>query len=114
MTPPAPPCSITAPTSSRATTRVSRAKKSAVRGRGMEAAGNLRRGRPVLGGILLAAGVLAVLLLWYGRACFGGWWLVSAPTSSDTYMLSTIYERCAVQVAGGHLPLWFPEFGGGG
>jgi hypothetical protein len=29
-------------------------------------------------------------------------------------MLATIYERWAVQVKGGHLPLWFPEFAGGG
>jgi hypothetical protein len=29
-------------------------------------------------------------------------------------MLSTVYERWAVQVKAGHLPLWFPEFAGGG
>ncbi len=29
-------------------------------------------------------------------------------------MLATIYERWAVQVKDGHLPLWFPEFAGGG
>jgi hypothetical protein len=34
-------------------------------------------------------------------------------TQPDTYLLGTIYERWAAQVRGGHLPLWFPEFGGG-
>lgn len=52
-------------------------------------------------------------MMWFGRSCFGGWWLSSAPTSEDTYMLGTLYERWAVQVKGGHLPLWFPEFGAG-
>jgi hypothetical protein len=71
------------------------------------------RDRPVLVGALLAAGLLVVLVLWFGRACFGGWWVAPGPTSDDTYMLATIYERWAVQVKGGHLPLWFPEFGAG-
>ena len=53
-------------------------------------------------------------MLWFGRACGGGWWLSGSATSSDTWMLATIYERWAVQVKGGHLPLWFPEFAGGG
>src|SRR5262245_46609728 len=114
MTPPTPACSIVAPIRSRATRSVSRAKNSAVRGRGLAMDGNLRRGRPLVGGILLAAGLTVVLVVLFGRACFGGWWVASAPSSSDTYMLATIYERWAVQVRGGHLPLWFPEFAGGG
>jgi hypothetical protein len=74
----------------------------------------VRRERPVLGGFLLAAGLFVVLVLWFGRACLPGWWIECAPTSSDAYMLSTIYELSAGQVKGGHLPLWFPEFAGGG
>ncbi len=69
--------------------------------------------RPVLVGALLGAAILAVLVVWFGRACFGGWWVRPGPTSDDTYMLATIYERWAVQVKGGHVPLWFPEFGAG-
>jgi hypothetical protein len=69
--------------------------------------------RPLLVGALVAAGLLVVMVLWFGRAGFGGWWVAPGPTSDDTYMLSTIYERWAVQVKGGHLPLWFPEFGAG-
>src|SRR5689334_18821170 len=111
MTPPAPPCRMTAPIRSRATSTVSLAKNSAVRGRGMDA--NVRRGRPVLGGILLAAGLLVVLVWWFGRACLPGAWIAPAPTSEDAYMLGTLYESWARQVKGGHLPLWFPEFGAG-
>ena len=55
-----------------------------------------------------------MLALWFGRAGWGDWWLSGSATSSDTWMLATIYERWAVQVKGGHLPLWFPEFAGGG
>ena len=40
--------------------------------------------------------------------------MASADTSSDAYMLSTIWELWADQIWGGHLPLWFPEFAGGG
>jgi hypothetical protein len=75
--------------------------------------GNVRGSRPVLGGFLLAAGLSLVLVLWFGRACFGGWWVSCTSTSQDTYMLGTLYESWAAQVKGGHLPLWFPEFGGG-
>jgi hypothetical protein len=76
--------------------------------------GNVSPGASRRTGILLAAGLTAVLVLWFGRACLPGWWMASAATSSDTYMLSTIWERWAAQVKGGHLPLWFPEFAGGG
>jgi hypothetical protein len=71
------------------------------------------RSRPVLGGVVLAAGLLVVLMFWFGRACFGGWWVSCSATSEDTYMLGTLYESWAAQVKGGHLPLWFPEFGAG-
>ena len=55
-----------------------------------------------------------MLALWFGRASAPGWWMASSATSTDAYMLSTIWERWALQVGGGHLPLWFPEFAGGG
>jgi len=66
--------------------------------------------RPVLVGALLAFGLLAVLVLWFGRACWGGWWVLDRHTQPDTYLLGAIYERWAAQVGGGKLPLWFPEF----
>jgi hypothetical protein len=76
--------------------------------------GNVSPGASRRTGILLASALTAVLVLWFGRACLPGWWMASAATSSDTYMLSTIWELWARQVADGHLPLWFPEFAGGG
>jgi hypothetical protein len=76
--------------------------------------GNVSPGRSRRTGILLASGLTLVLVLWFGRACLPGWWMSCAKTSSDTYMLSTIWELWAGQLRGGHLPLWFPEFAGGG
>ncbi len=69
--------------------------------------------RPVVGGAFVAVGLLAVLVVWFGRACWGGWWIVDRWSQSDTYMLGSLYARWAAQVKGGHLPLWFPEFGAG-
>jgi len=69
--------------------------------------------RPFVWGAVLAAGLLVALALWFGRACWGGWWVLDRSPQPDTYMVGTIYERWAAQVRGGHLPLWFPEFGGG-
>ena len=71
------------------------------------------RGRPIRAGVLFAAGLTALLVLWFGRACWGGWWIADETHTVDMYMIATIYERCAAQIAGGHLPLWFPEFAGG-
>jgi len=76
-------------------------------------AGPGERERPVLGAALVAAGLTVVLLLWFGRAAWGGWWIVDRARMPDTYMIATIYERWAAQVRGGNLPLWFPEFAGG-
>ena len=51
--------------------------------------------RPLVWGALLAAGLLVVMIVWFGRACWGGWWITPGQTSNDVYMLSTIYERWA-------------------
>lgn len=75
---------------------------------------NVRREGSRLGGFLLAAALTLLLVLWFGSACWGGRWVASAPTSSDQYMLATIWELSAEQAMDGHLPLWFPEFAGGG
>jgi hypothetical protein len=68
---------------------------------------------PTRTGVLLGAILLLFLLLWFGRAAFGGWWMLDRSSTADTYLLSTIYERWAMQVRGGHLPLWFQEFAAG-
>jgi hypothetical protein len=69
--------------------------------------------RPVFWGALLAASLLVVLVIWFGRACWGGWWVLDLHVQPDTYVLGTIYERWAAQVGAGHLPLWFREFAAG-
>ena len=102
MTPPSAPCSIAAPIRSRATSSVSRAKNLVVRGRSFEMAGTLSRERPRLGGILsLAAGLTLILVVWFGRACWGGWWVASAPTTATPTCSarSTSAGRCRSRAA---------------
>ena len=69
--------------------------------------------RPVLWGAVLAAGLVVALALWFGRACWGGWWVLDRSMQPDTYLLGTIYQRWAAQVGAGHLPIWFQEFAAG-
>lgn len=69
--------------------------------------------RPVLWGAVVAAGLVVALALWFGRACWGGWWVLDRSMQPDTYLLGTLYQRWAAQVSAGHLPIWFPEFAAG-
>ena len=61
----------------------------------------------------LVAGIVVALLVWLGRAPWGGAWIRETSKAHDTLSISTIYARWALQVKAGHLPLWFPEFAGG-
>jgi hypothetical protein len=67
----------------------------------------------ILLAVVTTVAIVVILVAWFGRASWGGWWIADRSYSADTYLVATIFDRWAAQVHGGHLPLWFPEFAGG-
>mgnify|MGYP001212993774 CR=1 FL=1 len=63
--------------------------------------------------LLVAAVVVGLLALHFGRAALGGDFVADRSPLEDVYHVSLLYERWAASLRAGAPPLWMPEFGGG-